>query len=102
MPPTAPAPDFTVNEPDDSSGFISAWDLMQSMGGSGRSRKPKASAAPLEKQDNISKPSSKYLCPRCKEGHLRRIKGRNGWFWSCSSYPHCTATYDDINGLPNI
>ncbi len=102
MPPAAPAPDFNMSEPDGSSGFISAWDLMQSMGSYGQNRKPKASAAPLEKQDNTLKTSSKYLCPRCKEGHLRRIKGRNGWFWSCTSYPHCTATYDDINGLPNI
>ena len=42
----------------------------------------------------------KHLCPHCKDGNLRRIHGRNGWFWACSNYPHCTATYDDNNGMP--
>ena len=55
----------------------------------------------IEKNKNI-KATSKYLCTRCKEGNLRRIRGKNGWFWACSNYPHCTATYDDNNGIPVI
>ncbi|WP_196592504.1 DNA topoisomerase 3 [Pectinatus sottacetonis] len=42
----------------------------------------------------------KYLCPRCKEGFLRRIKGKNSYFWSCSNYPHCTANFDDRDKKP--
>ncbi|MBB5337605.1 DNA topoisomerase 3 [Pectinatus brassicae] len=44
--------------------------------------------------------NKKYLCPNCKEGALRRIKGRNGYFWGCSNYPHCTANFADSNGQP--
>ncbi|MBQ3970671.1 MAG: topoisomerase DNA-binding C4 zinc finger domain-containing protein, partial [Selenomonadaceae bacterium] len=33
--------------------------------------------------------------PKCREGNLRRINGRNGAFWGCSNYPRCTATFDD-------
>ena len=42
----------------------------------------------------------KYLCPRCREGHLRRIRGKNGAFWGCSNYPRCTATFDDSHDKP--
>jgi DNA topoisomerase-3 len=47
-------------------------------------------------------PATAVLCPRCREGRLRRINGKNGAFWGCTNYPHCTATYDDIKGKPNI
>lgn len=63
--------------------------------------KEKYSAAPLEQAKNF-KVDTKYLCTRCKEGNLRRIRGKNGWFWACSNYPHCTATYDDNKGMPII
>lgn len=71
--------------------------------------KPKTSAMPMEKlaqkeADSKGKKKSadanKYLCPHCKEGHLRSIKGRNGTFWGCTNYPRCTSTYDDVNGMP--
>ena len=64
--------------------------------------KPRFSASPMEHLEK-EKPTAKeqqYLCPRCREGHLRRIQGRNGVFWGCSSYPHCTATFDDEKGKP--
>ncbi len=61
--------------------------------------KPRYSAAPMEAiADNA--PQSSYLCPHCREGHLRLVHGRNGVFWGCSNYPHCTATYDDDRGTP--
>lgn len=89
--------DYEVNN----GGMISAWDLvMQSR--YNKANKPKVSAAPLEQQAKTEKAKAdkKYLCPHCKDGNLRRIHGRNGYFWSCSNYPHCTATYDDNNGVP--
>lgn len=67
----------------------------------GYSDKPKFSASPLEqmhREEQANKPATdanKYLCPRCREGHLRRIQGRNGSFWGCTNYPRCTATFDD-------
>ena len=68
------------------------------------SDKPKYSAAPLEKaakqKEQNGKNEKTYLCPRCREGHLRRIRGRNGWFWGCSNYPRCTATFDDDHNAP--
>ena len=62
--------------------------------------KPKYSASPLEHMQTQAQEKSGHLCPRCKEGSLRRIQGKNGVFWGCSNYPHCTATYDDENGRP--
>ena len=95
-------------------GLISAWDLInqsyQAKTPQGQSQyqnrfvnKPKYSASPLEnvaKNKNGKDNVLKYLCPHCKTGNLRRIRGKNGWFWACSNYPHCTSTYDDDKGLP--
>lgn len=65
--------------------------------------KPKYSASPMEHMEKTaagSQPSAQYLCPRCREGHLRQIHGKNGVFWGCSNYPRCTATFDDSRGAP--
>ena len=66
------------------------------------SDKPKFSASPMEhlQKEGADAKEKKYLCPRCREGHLRRIQGRNGVFWGCSNYPRCTATFDDEKGRP--
>lgn len=74
---------------------------------------PKTSAMPMEKlaikEESIRKnggkvnsDDNKFLCPRCREGHLRSIKGRNGVFWGCTNYPRCTATFDDEKGAPRL
>lgn len=74
--------------------------------------KPRYSASPLEKMQRSRQSASdtaqardgeqadKYLCPHCREGHLRLIRGRNGSFWGCTNYPRCTATFDDSHGAP--
>jgi DNA topoisomerase III len=64
--------------------------------------KPKYSASPLEhmEKSGAAQENDKYLCPRCREGHLRSLHGRNGVFWGCSNYPRCTATFDDDHGKP--
>ena len=63
--------------------------------------KPKYSASPLEKAaKEKTAADDKYLCPKCREGHLRLIRGKNGAFWGCSNYPRCTATFDDNKGMP--
>ena len=65
--------------------------------------KPKYSASPLEHTAGTdAKPAAgdSCLCPRCREGKLRRINGKNGAFWGCTNYPHCTATFDDDKGKP--
>jgi len=68
--------------------------------------KPRPSASPMEKLVTKSlgqaprADANKYLCPHCREGHLRLIKGRNGAFWGCTNYPRCTATFDDKQGTP--
>lgn len=86
------------------SGIISAWDLVLQNKMNPSFNKVKKSAMSLEKQakQGTKNVNSKYLCPHCKDGNLRRIHGKNGWFWACSNYPHCTATYDDNNGMPVI
>ncbi|MBM6760228.1 DNA topoisomerase 3 [Megamonas hypermegale] len=96
----------TLNEVEKTtdSGIISAWDLVLQNKMNPSFNKVKKSAMPLEKQakQGTKNVDSKYLCPHCKDGSLRRIHGKNGWFWACSNYPHCTATYDDNNGMPVI
>ena len=66
--------------------------------------KADASAAPMEKYagntTDHGEAGHKYLCPKCREGSLRRIKGKNGAFWGCSNYPRCTATFDDEKDMP--
>ena len=68
--------------------------------------KPKYSASPMEHMKDAEKgsPAEKtgHLCPRCREGQLRQIRGKNGTFWGCTNYPRCTATFDDNKGAPLI
>lgn len=41
-------------------------------------------------------------CPACKEGRLKRRKGKNGFFWGCSRYPECIASVPDKKGKPDL
>lgn len=44
-----------------------------------------------------------YPCPNCGQGQLRRIKGKNGYFWGCNRYQAdnpCNTTLPDDNGKP--
>jgi DNA topoisomerase I len=45
-----------------------------------------------------------YPCPNCDDGHLRRLKGKNGYFWGCSNYQRepnpCQTTLPDARGKP--
>ena len=68
---------------------------------------PKFSARPLEHmkehetvRSRQAAGTEKYLCPHCREGHLRQIRGKNGTFWGCTNYPRCTATFDDAKNKP--
>lgn len=73
--------------------------------------RPKFSASPMETglreargkaAENSAGPAAAYLCPHCREGNLRQIRGRNGVFWGCTNYPRCTATFDDSEGKPVV
>ena len=77
--------------------LLSAQELI-ARGSAGRQQKN--SAQPQEDETAAQKLGSKWLCPRCKEGSLHQIKGRNGSFWGCTNYPQCTATFDDAGGKP--
>ncbi|MFM1895999.1 MAG: hypothetical protein RLZZ385_1073 [Pseudomonadota bacterium] len=52
-------------------------------------------------QDDHGRPETAYRCRHCGQLLVRR-KGRNGVFWGCSRYPECTATYNDLNGVPDL
>lgn len=41
-------------------------------------------------------------CPTCGKGSLQRRKGKNGFFWGCSVYPDCKATFPDKRGKPDF
>lgn len=40
-----------------------------------------------------------HACPSCGKP-MRRIKGKNGFFWGCTGYPECKTTRDDARGKP--
>ena len=42
-----------------------------------------------------------YKCKRCGK-NLKRLKGKNGYFWSCLGYPDCKNTFSDNNGKPDL
>ncbi len=41
-------------------------------------------------------------CPQCKDGLLSRRKGTKGFFWGCTTYPECKATFPDSKGKPDF
>lgn len=41
----------------------------------------------------------RFPCPECGSA-MRRIPGKTGHFWGCSSYPACSATRPDADGHP--
>ena len=45
-----------------------------------------------------------FPCPNCEDGRLRRLKGKNGFFWGCSNYRRepnpCQTTLPDARGKP--
>ncbi len=41
-------------------------------------------------------------CPTCESGTLHRRKGKSGFFWGCSAYPDCKATFPDKRGNPDF
>jgi len=41
-------------------------------------------------------------CPTCRKGRLQRRKGKSGFFWGCSAYPECKATFPDRRGRPDF
>ena len=40
-------------------------------------------------------------CPQCGK-RLRRIAGKNGFFWGCTGYPGCKTTFPDNDGAPDL
>lgn len=41
-------------------------------------------------------------CPVCQAGLLKRKKGPKGFFWGCSKWPDCNATFPDKSGKPDL
>jgi ssDNA-binding Zn-finger/Zn-ribbon topoisomerase 1 len=52
-------------------------------------------------KDVEGQPERGYRCKRCGQ-LLRQRQGKNGTFWGCSSYPSCTASYNDKEGEPEL
>ncbi|HEU0196150.1 MAG TPA: type I DNA topoisomerase [Nevskiaceae bacterium] len=44
---------------------------------------------------------STVRCPACGSP-MRRIKGKSGHFWGCSSHPKCSQTLPDVRGKPDF
>lgn len=59
----------------------------------------------MAKTVQMSFPDAGIACPKCGVGRLKRIKGANGWFWSCNRWnaePKCATSFNDVNGKPNL
>lgn len=41
-------------------------------------------------------------CPKCTAGTVLKRKGKKGYFWGCSRYPECSATFSDKGGKPDL
>ena len=39
-----------------------------------------------------------HECPTCNKGYLQRRKSRYGYFWGCTCYPDCKASFPDQEG----
>jgi ssDNA-binding Zn-finger/Zn-ribbon topoisomerase 1 len=45
---------------------------------------------------------SEFKCSSC-DRFLRKVKGKNGWFWSCSGYKDgCSKTFKDVDDKPQL
>lgn len=52
-------------------------------------------------RDGLNIKTDAPICPACGKGHLRRIKGKKGFFWGCSAFRDgCTYTAPDDHGKP--
>lgn len=53
------------------------------------------------KEVGLSMEATGIKCPTCSKGILRRKKGKeSGFWWGCSAYPECRATFEDKRGKP--
>ncbi len=54
------------------------------------------------KQAKILPPQNLVSCPKCGKPLVRRRsgQGKKEFFWSCSGYPNCKATFKDAKGKP--
>lgn len=45
-----------------------------------------------------------FSCPKCQKGFLRRRQNqaKKNYFWGCSNYPECKATFMDENAKPKF
>ena len=48
----------------------------------------------------IAPPKNRIACPQCGKA-MRRMKSAKGYFWGCTGYPECRATFPDQNGKPD-
>ena len=52
------------------------------------------------KTATIAPPKNSIACPQCAKP-MRRLKSAKGYFWGCTGYPECKATFPDKNGKPD-
>jgi len=52
------------------------------------------------KTATIAPPKNSITCPQCAKP-MRRLKSAKGYFWGCTGYPECKATFPDKNGKPD-
>ena len=55
----------------------------------------------LKIKNNDPKGQPIQYCPQCNNA-LNRRKGKNGFFWGCSTYPNCKFTANDKRGKPEL
>lgn len=63
-------------------------------------RKPAAKPEPAVGVTAAPGPQRVYYCPRCRNP-MRRIVGKMGPFWGCTTYPVCDKKLYDLEGQPS-
>ncbi len=59
----------------------------------------------MAKTVQMTFPDTGVKCPKCGVGQLKRVKGANGWFWSCNRWnaePKCATSFNDVGGKPQL
>ena len=63
-------------------------------------KKPSDDVVDRRATDSVTAPQRVFYCPRCRNP-MRRIEGKMGPFWGCTTYPVCDKKLYDLDGHPS-
>lgn len=63
---------------------------------------PDLNAVRIKSDTPTERVESECKCPKCGKHKLVQRSSQNGPFWGCGGYPKCKATFQDLDGVPDI